>query len=147
MFSGFRSRWITCDWCARDPDRLLHGKRPARDEGTQGFPFHELHGDEYHSFGLADFIDRRDVRVGDRSGGARLAQEAQAPFLVADQIGWQDFERHRAAELLVLGPVNHTHTPFAHLGEDPKVGEGAPDQGLLVIMVPCGRERVEPDVR
>jgi hypothetical protein len=32
--------------------------------------------------------------VGDRRGGARLAQEPEAPLLVADEIGRQDLERH-----------------------------------------------------
>ena len=57
----------------------------------------QLHGDELRALELVHLVDRADVRVIERRGGARLAQEAFSGLLVADAIGRQELERHEAA--------------------------------------------------
>ena len=62
-----------------DVEELLRRQRLARgDELAQRLALDELHGDVDRAVGLADVVDREDVRVVQRRGRARLLLEALA---------------------------------------------------------------------
>src|SRR5262245_60420019 len=54
-----------------------------------------------------------DVWMIQRRESARLAFEARVHCRVSGQIRPNDFDRHGAAELQLLRPVNFTHSAFA----------------------------------
>ncbi len=107
---------------------LLQLERLALDAVLERLAFQELHGDEALALVFADFIDGADVGMVERRGGARLALEARQRLLVAGDIFGQELERHHAAELGVLGLVDHAHAPAAQLAQNAIVGKRATDQ-------------------
>jgi len=84
-------------------------QRPVAHHRAQGAALDQLHRDEDATVRLADLVDGREVRVRDRRRDARLAQESLPLRLVGLELRWQHLERHDAAELLVLRPVNDPH--------------------------------------
>jgi hypothetical protein len=84
-FSGFTSavydargvgdRQRSC-YLGAKPRDLVGRPRRGAGEGAERLSAHELHRDVPPSFGLADLVDRDDVRVVQRRGGAGLANEA-----------------------------------------------------------------------
>ena len=64
--------------CNLDPEieRDFERERPVVDAVLQRLAVEELHRDERLALGLADVVDRADVRVVERRGRARLALEA-----------------------------------------------------------------------
>ena len=61
---------------------------------------------------------RDDVRVIQRGGGARLAQEARADDLVGGQRGRQRLDGHQPLELEVPREEYDPHAPAPDLAED-----------------------------
>jgi hypothetical protein len=66
---------------------------------------------------LVNIVDGADVRMVQRGSGARLALEALHRLPVLRVFLRQEFQRHVAAELGVLGFVHHTHATAAELFE------------------------------
>ena len=94
---------------------------------AQGFAFEQLHGDERLPVVLVDVVDRTDVGVLERGGGAGLALEPLEGLRIADQILGQELQRDAAAELQVLGLVDDAHAAAAELREDAVVRNGLSD--------------------
>src|SRR5439155_1398579 len=82
-------------------DGAARVQRPSADHGLEGVARDELEHEEEPVLILADFIERRDVRMGQRRGRARLAQEAVAPIHIVGHGGHDHFDRHRAAQARV----------------------------------------------
>ena len=86
MLAAFRSRWTMPPSCAAATpaaicramrQKLAGFDRPAPHPLRERFALAVLHDDERNAFaGLADFVDRGDVRVADRRGGPRFAHES-----------------------------------------------------------------------
>ena len=108
----------------------LRGQASGRDQGIEGAALHELHRDEGAAAGLADLVDRADVRVVQARGGARLAQQPLAGRGIVLRGGWQHLEGDLAIQPGVARPVDHTHAALAQLREDLVVGEHRPDQRI-----------------
>ena len=72
-----------------------------------------LHRDVAVAVGLADFVDRADVRVIKTSGGLCLAHETLARGVVCGNRTWQQFQRHSPVQAGVFGEVDVAHAPGA----------------------------------
>ena len=116
-------------------EQLVERQRPAADAGASSvLAVEQLHDDERLALVLADVVDRADVRMVQRRGGARLALEALERLRVARQLARQELERDLAAEARVLGAVDDTHAAAAEPVEDAVVGEDLIDQRLRIIL-------------
>jgi hypothetical protein len=62
-------------------------------------------------------------------GGAGLSLKTLQRLAIPGKFFRQEFERHQAAELGVLGLVDDTHAATAELLEYPVVGNGLADHG------------------
>ena len=76
---------------------------------------------------LANLVDGADVGVIQGGGGTRFAAEAFQRLRVLRDLVGEKLERDKAAELGVLGLVNHTHAAAAELLDDAVVGDGLAD--------------------
>ena len=85
--------------------------------------FHVAHGDEEHTFGLAGLVDGDHVRVVDRGGEARLAQEPLPEGVIGRQFGSEQLERHLALERSVVCQVHDPHPAAAQQCLDPVAGQ------------------------
>jgi hypothetical protein len=119
---------------------LRRTARLAVDEGH-----HEV--DEIVRF--ADGVDGDDVGVRDPRGGLRLAHEARANIGSIGQFRGQDLDRHRALQLLVARPVDHTHTAPPDLGLDgvritESRGQPRLQPAIAAAIRHCSSERIGP---
>ncbi len=105
-------------------------------EGGEDFghaaAFDELHGVEVDAALAADGVDRHDVGVVERGGGAGFVLEARKLPLVEHGGEGQHLERDAAAERELLGFVDHAHAAAADLAEDAEVAELA-RRGLVSL--------------
>jgi hypothetical protein len=99
-------------------------KRLAFNRVLQRLALHHLHGDEGPAAVLADLVNRADVGMVQRRGGARLAAKAFQRVLVFLQVFGQELEGNVAAEGEVLALVNHTHASAAQLAQHAVMGNG-----------------------
>ena len=76
----------------RDRQRFVEREPPALQPRLQRFPVVERHRDEQLSVvGLADLVDRADVRMIERRGGARLRDESRLGAGSALRCGGRNF--------------------------------------------------------
>jgi hypothetical protein len=94
-----------------DVQQLLQRQRPLlpRQAVAQGLPFLQLHHHEGPAFMLAKFKDRTDVGMVERRRSAGFAAEALQRLWIAAQLLGQKLERNLAAQLQVLGAIDHAH--------------------------------------
>ena len=85
------------------------------------------HGKEERTVLFSSVEDRDDVRVVERGGNARLAQEAFAETAVIGKVGRDHLERHLAPEALLLSAVHRAHSSSADEPFDQVAREHAPD--------------------
>ena len=102
----------------RDAEGLGNGQRSTRQGVAETLTDDALHRDEHGAVDLADVVDERNVRVGYRRSGPRLAQEPASSFLVLHLIGVKQLERDAAAKDLVLRCVDDAHAAPADLLAD-----------------------------
>jgi hypothetical protein len=95
----------------------------ALDARLQRLAFEPFHGDERRPLVASDFVDGADVRVGQRRGGARLAQQPILAFARRRRTGPQELQGDMAAEGRVLGEVDDTHPAGAELVDYAIVGD------------------------
>ena len=76
------------------------------------------HRDERLAFGLADFVDRADVRVIQRAGSARFAQQPLSGFLARRGPGRKELQRDTPVQLRVLGEPDGAHPAGTEMAED-----------------------------
>ncbi len=93
-----------------DVEDLAELQPPGLQVLAQRHAVHEFGGEEAPPvMGLADVVDRQDVRVVDRRGGERLLLEAPHPLRVGGDVGGQELERHGPLQLRVEGAVHLAH--------------------------------------
>ncbi len=105
----------------------VHRQRPVRQPALQRRPVEQLHDQERQVAVMADVVERADVRMVERRGGARLALEALERRGILRELGREELDGDLAAETRVLGAVDDTHPAFADLVEDAVVGDGLAD--------------------
>ena len=100
---------------ARDPERALEGERavPLQDL-AQRSAVDEVHRQESELLVLADVVDADDAAMRDLPGEHELAAEALDDGRVGREVGPQDLQGDRNAELLVERPVHHPHPAQTH---------------------------------
>jgi hypothetical protein len=62
---------------------------------------------------LADFVNRADVRVVQRGGGARLSTEAFQGLGILSYLVRQEFEGYKTPQLCVFGLIDNAHASAA----------------------------------
>ena len=139
--AGFTSRWTSPRaWAASRAlatwptiaTRATASSRPAsRIDLLQVGALDVAHRDEQDAVGLVRVVDRHDVRVVDRSGELRFAEEPVAEPLAVRELGREQLERHLASEPDVLGEVDHAHAAPPDHALDPVATELGPDPRVL----------------
>ena len=76
---------------------------------------------EGQNFILAGLVDRREVRVSERRGRARLAEQLALAIGIARDGAGQDLQRDEAAEVLIAGAIHNAHPALAELLQQLKV--------------------------
>ena len=72
---------------------------------------------------VADFVNRTDVGMIQRSGGAGLPFESCNPdWILANRV-WQNLDRNLASQSLVLREIHLSHAAFSQSSEDFVVSE------------------------
>ena len=140
MFSGLMSRWTIPILCGRfqRPGRLdghvediLDAHLPARDALAQGLALYDLCGYEARAVFVADLVDRDDVRVIERGGGAGFLLEAEQALVVFRELARQHLQSHPPPEPRVLRQIDITHAARANLLENSVMGYGLGDHANL----------------
>ena len=105
-------------------ERLPEPERPLLlQQRAQVDALDVAHGDVEEAVRLARVVDRDDVRVVERGGDLRLADEALAEGVVAGQRRRHQLERDLPPQLHVLGLVDDAHAAAADHVRDPVAGE------------------------
>ncbi len=81
-----------------------------------------LHGEKDVSVDLGDVIDLTDVGVGHLAGGLHLGTEALESRRVGCELDGEKLERHRLAELEIVGAVDLAHPSPAEETDDAIAG-------------------------
>src|SRR5438128_10900010 len=84
--------------------------------------FEQLHHNELLPLMLTDLIHRADVRMIERRGSTRFAQEALERALIFRQILGQELQGHQSLQDKVFGTVNDPHAAASELFENAVVG-------------------------
>ncbi len=90
-------------------------------------PVDVAHRDVENSLGVARVVDRDDVRVQQRGGRSRLADEPFAEALVLGQLRREQLEGDHVPEPQVLGAIHHAHAATTADALDPVSGENRSD--------------------
>jgi hypothetical protein len=110
-----------------DVDRQSQQRRNldglSRDAMPESNALEELHRDKGPIIILADLVNRADVGMVQRRGGARLAAEALQCLWVASYIFGKELERDVSAQIGVFGLVDHAHAATPQLFKDAVVGD------------------------
>src|SRR5215208_25208 len=112
--AGFTSRWTS----ARRRQLAL-----GVEQRPQVAALHEAHGEVELSVVLPRLVDGDHVRMVERRGEARLAEETGAEALVLRQLRRDQLERHGALERQVCRPVDDAHAAATDQRLDPVAGE------------------------
>ena len=96
----------------RDRERVINCERTLLDALGHGRPFNQLHHQRNDSSRSLETVDRRDVRVTQRSEDFRLALEARQPI----GIGGHSLRQYRALQVGVGRAIDLAHTADADLG-------------------------------
>ena len=102
---------------------IREGHSGRGDDGIQGAPLDQFHGQEMGLLEVFHREDGDDVRV--IEGGNRLgfALEAPGALGVGGQRGGKDLERHVTIQLGIASPVHLPHSSRADLAQDRVMGE------------------------
>jgi hypothetical protein len=114
-----------------DADRGRRVQTAVLEAPFQVTPLDVAHGDEEDVLGRPGLVDRDDVRMVDRRGQLRLAQEAVAERFVLGQAGSQQLQRDSPLEPQILGQVDDAHAAQAEQGIDPVAGELGADPRVV----------------
>ena len=79
---------------------------------------------------VADLVDRGDVWMIERAGGARLPQQAGRGFGIADRVRRQELERDASFQIRILGQIHRAHPACADVADDPVMGDAGADHGV-----------------
>ena len=114
-----------------DADRVRRVQTAALQALLQVTPLDVAHGDEEDVLGRPSLVDRDDVRMVDRRGQLRLAQEAVTERFVLGEAGSQQLERNLPLEPQILGQVDDAHAAPAQQRLDPVAGELGADPRVV----------------
>ncbi len=115
----------------RQVEQSIDRERAHGDAVLQGDALQKLHRDKGPAVVLVDVVNRADVRVVERTGGAGLALEALESRMVGGDVVGQEFQRDGAAELGVLGLVNDAHPAAAEPFGNAVMGYGFTDERIV----------------
>jgi hypothetical protein len=120
----------TVSQLTRDPQRLtgVHSLA-ARNQVRERPALDEFHRDEVDAVLRADFVNGHDVGMLQRRGRFGFLDETRLAFGDRGHRRWQYFQRHRAAEVQILGPIDGAHAAFADLGLDLEMSELGANHG------------------
>ena len=140
----------------RDVDGFARRNRSAIEAFAERFTFQQLADEKRGAVGVADVVDRQQIRMIEHACGARFLLESLQTLLVAERHRGQNFDGHIAAEASVGGAINRAHTPLA----DPSGNPVRPEHRVFLenhsvngnrggVLAPCGGSppRVDVDVR
>ena len=101
------------------PNRhLLGGQRSSCQLGIEGVPLEELH----HEIGLAvllsHVVERADVRMIERRGGARFLEESLLRLDISRRGIRQELHRHLPAQPGIASTIDLAHASRSERGED-----------------------------
>jgi hypothetical protein len=102
----------------RQVERATRIQRPPGDRRGQRLARHVLEHEVQLAVLVADFVQRRNVRVRERSGCARFLQESLAAFAVAGDRGRQHLDRDGATQPGIARAVHLAHPACADPVED-----------------------------
>ncbi len=141
--------------CVRRRDRIGERNRDRQQLGERQAAFgnrqrerpalDQLHHEEPDRARLLDRIDRDDVRMIQRGGGARFTLEAAEPIGIGGEGRRQDLDRDVTAEAPVAGAVHLAHAAGAEQRHD-LVGPKRRAGGQSHLMVPEGSRSLYPTV-
>jgi hypothetical protein len=91
----------------------------------EGLPFEILHGDEGPALELVNVVNGANVGMIQGRSGPRFALETFEGLRASDETVGKELQGNKAAELGVLGLVDHTHPAAAELFQDAVVRNGS----------------------
>lgn len=93
------------------------------DQGVQGAPLDEFHGDVVVAAGIADFVDLDDGGVFEGGGGARFADELFDAVSLGAGLALEALEGDLAFEGGVFGADDLAHASLAEDGDEAELAE------------------------
>ena len=90
----------------------------SADEAFQILPGDVFHGDVVSSLLFSEVEHAADVAVGDHPGGLQLVAEAFDRFFIRSDLGLDELEGDFLLDLLILDPVDLTHSALSQLLDD-----------------------------
>ncbi len=118
--------------CFRDLDseaqQFIGGQGPAGDSVFEITAFQQFHDEQRLAVKLHDIVDRANVRMIQRGGGACLASKAFEVSRIAGTHVTQEFHGDVTAESHIFGAIDNTHTAgtkrrFNLIGSDRQAGK------------------------
>jgi hypothetical protein len=114
----------------REDSRDLADKHlTVREASREGCTIVVRHGDERLAGMVADLVHGRDVRMIERAGGTRLAQQTNRRFRIMDGSGREKFKGNPALEVRIFGQIHRAHAARADVAEDPVVRDAGAYHG------------------
>ncbi len=110
---------------------LLGFHRSACNLVPQREAVQKLHSDEGLPSLLSNFIDCADIGMVEGRRRLSLSLESGQCLRVFGDIIGQELQRYESVQRYVLSLVDHTHPAVAELLDDPIVGDGLADHGLV----------------
>ena len=98
--------------------RIFQAEPLAADQLIEGLPGDELHRNEVDPVFGGDVVDGDDAGVVQRRRGLGFTGETAPPLGVADRLGAQGLDRHKAVQMGVARLVDNAHPSPANPGED-----------------------------
>ena len=103
---------------------------PSSDAVLERLPFEQLHGDEVPPALMPDLVNRADVGMVQRGGGARFTLETFQRLGIGGELFGQEFQSNMATEAEVLGFVHHAHAAATQLFKNAVMGDGLADHDV-----------------
>ena len=114
-----------------DADRVRGVKGAALHALLQVAPLHVAHGDIEEILRRPGLVDRNDVRMVDRRGKLRFAQEAVTEGVVLGKARGKKLEGHPPLEPQIFSQVDDAHAAEAQQRLDPVAGELGADPRVV----------------
>jgi hypothetical protein len=102
----------------------------AAEEFAQIRPLDPAHRDVKHAVCFVGVVDRDDVRVIERGGQLRFAQEALAEALIVGKLRREQLERDLPVQAQMLCEIDAGHATPAEQPLDPVAGDHRADTGI-----------------
>src|SRR4029077_15659402 len=114
-------------------EQLVRGKIFAQNTLPQRRAFQELHHNEVLPVLMADLVDRADVLMIERRGGASLPLEAFQRRGIGAEISWKKLKRYVAAERFVFSLIDDAHATRTQFSDDAIVRDGLADHSAEML--------------